>query len=559
MLRRLFIENLATIEKQSIDFGSGFLALTGETGAGKSIVIKAVTLLLGEKCPKEFIRSGASYLAVEALFDIRHNSSAKAYLDATGIGFEEELVLRRKVTLNGKNSVSINDYSSNLAGLTRIGRLLVDLHGQHSQQALLQPQRHIDFYDDYLGIGALVGEFGETYRDYTAKKREKEAIEANAADRTRKIDFIRFQIKEIDEAGISETEMEELRQEHKLLNNAEKMTSALRPISDWGEKPQSPMQEIAAGLSALEELVPIDPKLKKPVEDFKSGLIVLEEAIGELVAYGHRIEMNPQRLDEINERFSEVDKLKRKYGNSIREVLAFRHLLEEDLERLEHTAADSLALDGTIRTLENRLGEKSQTISQKREEKKREFEVRMAECLKELGMAKSKFEVRLERTNAKADGTALYSAKGADRVEFLISTNPGTPPRPLAKIASGGEVSRIMLALKTTINSDSEQNAMIFDEIDSGISGRVAETVGRRLLHLARRGQVVCVTHSPQIASSAQTHYRVDKRTDRNTTVTVVRRLDESERIAEIARFLAGSEITERTLSVAKEMLTERR
>ena len=559
MLRRLFIQNLATIKKQSIDFDSGFLALTGETGTGKSMIIKAVTLLLGEKCPKDLIRTGSSFLAVEAVFDIRDNSSIKLQLDTMGISFEDELVLRRKVTLGGRNSILINDYSSNLAGLARIGSTLVDLHGQHSQQILLQSQKHIDFYDDYLGIEDLVQEFGETYHNYTSKKKERDAIQMHTTDRNRKINFIHFQIDEIDASEISEDEMEELQQEHKLLNNAEKRKATLQPIADWMEEPYSPIQQVATNLSALEELLSIDSELKKPVDEFKSGLIVLEEAVRELIRYSDRIEINPRRLDRINKRFSEIDKLKRKYGNSIREILAFRHSLQEELEQLKRVAADSLVLDNEIQTLEKQLAEKSQLISQKRMEKKMLFETLVVGYLKELGMAKSKFEIRLNTLNPKANGTNSYTAKGVDQVEFLISTNPGTPLRTLVKVASGGEISRIMLALKTAINSNSAQTTMIFDEIDTGISGRVAETVGRRLLQLATRGQVVCITHSPQIASVAQVHYKVDKKMNRNTTVTIIKRLDESERVAEIAQFLAGNEITEKTLSVAREMLKERK
>ena len=558
MLRRIFIQNLATIEKQSVEFEPGFLALTGETGAGKSIVIKAVTLILGEKCPRDLIRAGTSFLAVEAVFDIQQNDALQRELDSMGIGFEDDLTIRRKVTAAGKNAIFINDFSSSLSGLSRISSFLIDLHGQHSQQTFLRPQNHIDFYDDFLGVGKIVSDFGDIYREYKLKKKEKESLEDSAIERQRKIDFIRFQISEIDGAGISQSEEKELRSEFNLLNHAEQLMSTITPIANWSDQSQSPLQEISSALAALEELLTIDPQLEKLVSEFKSGVIILEEAIGELSRYGDRIEINPQRLDAINERFSELDKLKRKYGGSVQAILIFRSSLQKELDELEMVEVDGAALDQLLITLENRLKEQSRHLSEKRKEKQSQFELLIMRQLKELGMAKAKFAIQMEAVGGSDTEVCSYTPKGADRVEFLISTNPGSPLRPLSKIASGGEISRIMLALKTVINSDFSPNTMIFDEIDAGISGRVAETVGRQLSQLGERGQVVCITHSPQIASAARLHYKVAKIMNQKSSSTQIKLLDETERIAEIAQFLAGNEITEKTLSVAKDMLLER-
>ena len=556
MLTRIYIQNLATVEKQIIEFKPGFSVLTGETGAGKSIIVKAVNLILGEKCPKDLIRSGEDFLSVEASFSIRDNQSVKVLLDEMEIEHDGELTVRRKVNIAGKNSVFINDHSSKLNRLSALGEWLIDLHGQHAQQFLLRSATHVDYLDQFANLRESVQQFQDLYRLLKQKQQEKEALERSAAERARNIDFIQFQIEEIENAGFTKEEITQLDEELRVLTHGEQIIETLTPIAEWHTMEPSPLNSISAVIGPLESLLKIAPELQELAGEIKSGLITLQEAATGVDHYLNNLNIDPNRLEVVNERLAELDRLKRKYGQTLDDIAAFKAEQNQNLANLEKQDINYLELENEIAELSEQVAVSSNEISNIRRSKKSEFEKLVLSALNELGLERSLFEVEITQLPKTESGEQAYNMKGLDQVAFLITTNPGNPLKPLAKVASGGELSRVMLAIKTTLSEDISQGTMIFDEIDSGISGRVAETVGFKLVKLGQTRQVVCITHSPQIASRADVHFRVEKQFSGDSSKTLVNPLDDEQRIEEIARFLGGNKISDKTLSAAREMLS---
>ncbi|PCI27893.1 MAG: DNA repair protein RecN [SAR324 cluster bacterium] len=548
MLERLFVQNLATVEKQIIEFPPGFTVLTGETGAGKSVLMKSLSLILGEKCSKDLIRVDSSFLSVEATFAIQENASVREILQALDIEDEGLLVIRRKVHRSGKNSIFINDHASNLNCLVQLGKQLIDLHGQHSQQTLLQSNTHINYLDAFAGLAEAVGKYQEGYQQLLHLKQQQEELLTSQAERARKVDFMRYQVDEIDSADFSLTEEKELQEEFILLGHGEQLLGALSPVAEWSSNEHSPLNMISLALHSLIDAVKIEPKLQAMADEIQGGLICLEEVVGDVKRYLDTLEINPQRLEWVNQRFAELDKLKRKHGATLEDVFAYRTQLQIDLDELEGIEENQDDLQREIGQLTQVLKEDARKISTQRQQKCGDFESLILNHLKDLGLERSKFFVHI---TPKEDLTS----KGLDQVEFLISTNPGNPAKALGRVASGGELSRIMLAIKTTLTHNLSLGTMIFDEIDTGISGWVAEAVGIKLRSISHTSQVICITHSPQIAAQAPTHFKVEKIFQGESSKTLITPLQPEERVTEIARFLGGNDITITALSVAKEML----
>lgn len=559
MLTRLFIQNLATVKKQVIEFETGFIALTGETGAGKSIIIKAINLILGEKCSKDLIRAEEKSLSVEGAFNIETNLPVIEILKSLDIEHEGVITIRRKVHGSGKNSVFINDCSLKLKSLARLGPHLIDIHGQHSQQALLHTATHVDYLDQFAGSRDRVKAFQTLYQSLSQKKKQKKELEQDSADRTRKMDFIQFQIKDIEKINFTQDEERELNAEFNLLNNSEQIIESLSPIASWFSQPDSPLSRISAEIHPLADINPISSSLKNAISEIQGGIIILEEATADINHYLDTLEVNPVKLEQINDRLSELDKLKRKYGSTIEEIDAFKKDQQNELVRLENLEVSFNDLEKEIAEIEAELQNLALEISKSRFSKQPDFEKHVLENLKELGLERSLFKVSIKPLPISNNSKQTLTSKGMDQVEFLITTNPGNPLKPMAKVASGGEISRIMLAIKTTLNEDISLGTMIFDEIDSGISGKVAEIVGFKLNELGNQRQIICITHSPQIASKAHSHFKVAKRFEKNSSQTEISKLSRKERTEEIARFLGGNKITQETLSVANDLITNRR
>ncbi|MCP4298131.1 MAG: hypothetical protein GY786_21300, partial [Proteobacteria bacterium] len=407
---------------------------------GKSVLIKSLYLILGNKCPKDLIRPEADYITVEATFSIEDNPDVQKLLDQMEIGNDNSLVLRRKIYRSGKNSVFINDYTSNNATLSKLGVYLIDLHGQHSQQRLLQSSTHMDYLDQFATNSDLVKEFAATYGDLLIKIAKLDKLEKDCNTRENKIDFLQFQLVEIKNADLSINEEKDLLDEFKLLSYGEQMIGSLTPVSLWNSEENSPIKIIDDSLYAIQEAVKIDPNLQKVADELQEGRIILEEAAADISRYLEKLELDPGRLDEVNQRLSELDKIKRKYGDTIERVLLHQVELQEELVELEQLETNLDSLRGEIRSLTEVLEKKSLEISEKRKLKKDSFQQSILKNMEELGLEKSQFLIDISPLLSK-DSKLAFGNRGADRVEFLISTNPGQPPKPLAKIASGGELS----------------------------------------------------------------------------------------------------------------------
>lgn len=549
MLTELNIKNFAIIDSLNITFGKGFNVLTGETGAGKSIIVDAVELVLGGRASSEMIRSGCDEAVVEAAFDISDISGISEKLIEMGIEGDDALVIKRTVSGSGKNKVFINGSMATIAMLSDIGEFLVDIHGQHEHQTLFKVERHIDVIDEYAAVGPLREEMAGVYSELNRVKNELESLKVSEADKEKRLDVLRFQSDEIGKASLKEGEEEGLLEERKLLANSEKLFDAGNTALELlYAQAGSALELVKKADSKIREIATLDESLKPTAESVNSVYASIEDAAMTLRDYVGKISFEPERLNEIEERLDLIGRLKRKYGNTVSEVLRYKEEVDRELEGIEKAEERTTELGKEVETLKASGLKIAETLSDKRKKASKELKNMVEVELSDLGMKKAVFEVKIDRI-------IDISSKGLDRVEFLLSSNPGEAPKPLSKIASGGELSRIMLALKKVLAGPSGVPTMVFDEVDSGIGGGIAEVVGRKLREVAQGRQVLCITHLPQIAAMADLHYAVSKGEEKGRTVTTVARLDENDRVDEIARMLGGMTITEASKRHAEEMI----
>ncbi|HTG01132.1 MAG TPA: DNA repair protein RecN [Nitrospirota bacterium] len=561
MLKELNIKNLAIIDQLRVEFTPGLNVFTGETGAGKSIVVDALSLALGERASAELIRTGSQEAVVEAAFDLnsRGRKQVSALLDEQGIGMQpgEDLIVRRVLSSAGKNKIYINGNLANLAALNELGACLADIHGQHEHQSLLSQERQLDLLDSFGGCDSLRDEVAAAYGQLMAIRKELAGLEAGERNRAQREDMLRFQKNEIEAAMLKPGEDTALMEEQKVLVNSEKLAGLCALVD---ETLYTSDESVLAGLkkviNGLEEILSIDKRLADAVELCKSGRAQLEESAREISAYCSKTEYDPQRLEQIGDRLDLIQKMKKKYGGTIEEVLAFGLQAAVDLDQMERGTEEIGRLKSEIEAVKFGLTDKASQLTKKRTAAARELAKKIEAELGHLGMKRAEFSVAImqEQGGDTLDGRKL-GPRGADRVEFLIAPNPGEEPKPLAKIASGGELSRIMLALKTLLVEGDGIPTVVFDEVDAGIGGAVAEEVGKRLKRVAAKRQVFCITHLPQIASMADSHFGVSKAVKGERTVTDVRMLDARERVDEIARMLGGKTITDATIKHAEEMI----
>ena len=558
MLVELHVTNFALIDHLDLTFGAGLNILTGETGAGKSIIIDALGLALGERAGVDLVRTGAQRATVEAVFDLTgapvevRQRLAEAGLD----GGEEEdtlLVTRELVRAGGKSQCRINGRLMPVAVLKEIAEGLVDVHGQHEHQSLLSSDRHIDILDNWCGKGALAlrAETAVLYSQVSALKREREQLRTDARERARMLDLYRFQQEEVAGANLKPGEEEELSADRSRLANSEKLSASAAEsyaLISGAERSGGALDALNAALASVEHAAGLDETLSPIVEALGSAVAYAEDASRELRGYQETVEFNPERLEEIEARLDLIRTLKRKYGETIEEIIAYGAELAGKLDALENSEAREEELTASIAKTEITLTQTAARLTAVRRKASQAFSSGIAHELADLGMAATKFEVSLE--------PQPVGSKGADRVEFLLSPNPGEPLRPLAKIASGGEISRIMLALKSVLAQTGAIPTMIFDEIDVGVGGRTAQTIADKLGALAKDAQILCITHLPQIASRAGTHFFIEKRVHEGRTTVTVSPLDPESRIDEIARMLGGSRRSDAVVQHAREMLS---
>lgn len=565
MLKELNIKNFAIIDQLHVEFSQGLNVLTGETGAGKSIVVDALNLALGERASVDLIRTGCQEAVVEASFELNGRGTAEisAMLSEQGIEMHpgEYLIVRRVLASSGKNRVYINGSLATLAALADLGSSLADIHGQHEHQSLLSLEKQMDLLDSFGGLEDIRNAAGEMYRRLHEAGRNLAELEAGARDRAQREDMLRFQKNEIEAAMLKPGEDEELANDQKVMANAEKLAATSAMITELLYSADDSAQvALKKAVTGLKDIVAIDNRLANALELCEAGRAQIDEAAREIAAYHERIEYDPQRLEQIGDRLDLIQKLKKKYGNTIESILEFGANASIGLERMERSSEEIEKLKSEIQSIKTGLTAKVKELTKKRTAVAQDLEKKVESELGHLGMKKTKFTVRItqEPGDDTLDGKKA-GPRGADRVEFLISPNPGEEPRPLAKIASGGELSRIMLALKTILVEGDSIPTLVFDEVDAGIGGAVAEEVGKKLRKVAAKRQVFCITHLPQIASMAGSHFGVSKFVKKDRTGTEVRLLDKQERIDEIARMLGGKTITDATIKHAEEMIARGR
>lgn len=553
MIRQLYIHDFAVIDELRMELGPGLNLLTGETGAGKSVIVGAVNVALGERADVGVVRSGCDRALVEMVLDVSDSPTAMNLLQEAGLDPEEgQIIVSREILQNGKSQCRINGRPVTLLFLKEVTDSLVDVHGQHEHQFLLKPARHIGVLDGWLGeqVQSLLAEISESYRQLSKLKSELLQLQSDERERARAIDLYKFQIQEVANARLTPGEESELEAERMRLANAEKLYTGSSEVFELlGDRSREfcALDALGEAVNTLQDLATFDPQLSSILESLQGAFYEIEDASRELREYRDAIEYNPARLQVIEERLNLIKSLKRKYGESIEEILDYIQALERRLETLSNYEERSAELIDTIQLLENEVARRASQLSEIRRSGAAAFSEAVKNELRDLGMRDALFEVAIENTD--------LSETGIDNVEFLISANPGEPLRPLAKIASGGEMSRIMLAIKCVMASVDSIPTLIFDEIDVGVGGRTAEVIARKLETLAKRAQVLCITHLPQIASSFGRHFCIEKHVREGRTVVSVRCLNDEERVTELARMLGGSSPSETAVRHAREML----
>lgn len=557
MLEELVVKNYALIDKLEVRFSPGLNILTGETGAGKSILVGALGLVLGMKGDPESVRAGTEEIDVTGVVDLRGNPEASAWLQEHGVDAEDQrLIIRRVVKRSGKGAIYVQGSPLPLAALKELTGTLFDLHGQHEHQSLLAADNHRRLLDHYGDLTALVDSFAEQYARLVALRGEHAAALADARDRERRVELLRYAIQEIEEARLQPGEEESLKQEQTVLANHEKLVGLLEEIHGAAAEGSSggALGRLRQCRLRLPEAAAIDPRLGPLVKQLDNAFYELEDFVASLASHKSSVSFDPRRLEAVEERLTLIRKLQKKYGATVEAILATLAENQKELAAIETSEAVQKRLEGEIGEAEREVRQQAGELSKRRLQAASSLEQRIAEELTQLGMPKVGFQVEVADRLSEA-GKPLYSPTGKDRVEFLISPNLGEPLKRLAQIASGGELSRIMLAIKSVLAQSDHINTLIFDEVDAGIGGEVALAVGERLKRLAKSKQVLCITHLATIAVRADNHLRVEKVIDGERTLTRVGAVSGATRREEIARMLAGDRRGDTSLRHADELL----
>ncbi|HEX8368606.1 MAG TPA: DNA repair protein RecN [Pyrinomonadaceae bacterium] len=563
MLSLLKIKNIALIDELQLEFAGGLNLLTGETGSGKSIIVDSLGALTGERVSSDLIKEGAQNAQIEGLFQIAASGELNKIFDESGIEFDDvgevELIVRRELSATGKNRIFVNNQLVTQSFLKKIGAFLVDIHGQGEQATLFNPATHLEMLDEYANLENLRRSVAGKYSELAAIQRELRNLREDEAQKLQLLDILRFQVEEIGKANLKAGEDDALEEEKRRLNNVEKLsTLSDESYSLLYENEEATVTTLEKAIRRVTELAEYESSFAAYMEGLQTAQAVLEDLAMSVRDFRNRLEFSPERLEEIENRLAEISRLKRKYGGSVESVLA--HLAESEA-RLSNIETAELREAELRKKLKNSRAEYLQIaveLHEKRTKAARKFEKDVEANLKAVALEKARFEVRINAPNDwQAEETdKSFTAKGFDQIEFYFSANVGESVKPIAKVASGGEASRLMLILKTTAKLSEHEKAMVFDEIDVGIGGRVAEAVGLKLKELAKTQQVLCVTHQPQVASLADHHFLVEKQAAKNRTEIRVKELSKTEKVEEIARMLTGREITETARRHAKEMLS---
>lgn len=557
MLRELHIKNIAVIEETSVEFNEGFQALTGETGAGKSILIDSIGMALGSRTSRELIRTGAEWAAVDIAFEI-DNEETVQNLSELGIDCEDgTVVISRKIYADGKSKCHINGRLTPLNVVREAGALLLTIHGQNDNQSILSPKTHIKFVDEYGSNDALLEEYREQFSAVREIKTSLATLESDEREKDKLIELLTFQTEEISAAKLKSGEEEELEERRSLLQNAEEISDAAQGAyyalqgSDEGG---GACDYVAEALRKLEAAKDFAPKLSECYDTLSSVMADMDDAKHELYVFADGVEYDRAELDNIESRLSLIFNLKRKYGATVDDILEYGEKSAERLAAIQKSDERRAELKAELEEQLGILSEIASRLTSARVEAALKLQESIMNELADLDMQKMRFSAEIGHLT-EADGSTRFTADGCDSVEFLISANPGEALKPLSKIASGGEMSRIMLAIKSVLSDTDSVETMIFDEIDTGVSGRAAQKIAEKMGKLAKVRQILCITHLAQIAAMADDQYLIEKNTEGDKTSTTVSSVTGEARRVELARIIGGVKVTELTLNAAQEML----
>ncbi|HMB90869.1 MAG TPA: DNA repair protein RecN [Rhodothermales bacterium] len=566
MLRTLYIRDYALIEELEVEFDSGLNIMTGETGAGKSIIIGALKMILGERASTEVVRTGARKAVIEGIFDEADTPKLRALLTDNQIEPQPQMILRREIT-SSHSRAFINDTPATLTVIRDVAAHLIDLHGQHEHQSLLRTEMHLDLLDSFGSLGGLLSAYQEHYDTVVALVKRRGELVARERQLRQQKELYAFQIDEIDRVEPQADEEEALDDERRVLENAERLYEATAQLYEMMYEADGAVNDqLVLIRNELHDLVRIDKAFETALDEIKSAQIIVSEVATFMQDYNARIEFNPERLEAIRLRLGELDTLKRKYGGTLEAVLVHRADIGEQFDLAADFEGAIKRIDGEIDEAQQKLSEAALRLSTKRHEVADRIEQAIIAELAKLGMPKSRFEVRFTRQDddkgwirlpiagREAERVTAF-ANGMDHVEFYISTNVGEETKPLARVVSGGEVSRIMLALKTILAKSDRLPILVFDEIDSGISGNMARKVGESMHDLANYHQIIAITHLPQIAALGDVHFVVEKVVEKGRTKTRIQRLEGADRTQQVATLISGTAITEAALESARELM----
>ncbi|MGX7393949.1 DNA repair protein RecN [Carnobacterium mobile] len=557
MLQELTIKNFAIIHDLSLSFESGMTVLTGETGAGKSIIIDAVGLLAGGRGSNEFIRYGENKCVLEGLFTMESNPITYELLKTYDIETEDDtLIIQRDIHRNGKNVCRINGRLVNIATLRLIGETLIDIHGQNEHQELMNPERHLEMLDQFgdKELLKMKEAYAVTFAAYKAAKTAYDKWQNSEQELAQRLDMLQFQVNDIEMAELREQEEEELLEERNLLTNFQKITSVLAESYDalQGEETNG-IDLIGRAMTEISTIEDIDTTYKQFSENIANSYFQLQELASDMLRELDQLAYDEDRLNEIEKRLELIHQMKRKYGDSFEEIKTYYEKIVVELDQLQNREDHVNQLVKKLSSLSEKLIQQGKELTKKRQAVAKQLETAIHDQLKELFMEKVIFEVRFFNQEKESDAAHAHEI-GFDQVEFYIAANLGEPLKALVKVASGGELSRMMLAMKTIFSKTQGLTSIIFDEVDTGVSGRVAQAIANKIYMVAMHSQVLCITHLPQVAAMADHHLFISKTEVDERTETHVEPLEEEEKVEEVARMLAGTEITKLTLEHAKEL-----
>ncbi len=554
MLTGLSIKNVAVIDKLTVDFHGGVTVLTGETGAGKSIIIDSINMILGDRANREAVRFGSDEAVVQAVFDAPE--SIQKLLADNDIDAEDgELIITRRVTADGKSSARVNGMAVTLNVLREISDSLVNIHGQHDNQALLTPSRHMGFLDAYADDAEQLDRYKSLLAERRGILKKLDSLKMDEREKMQRMDLLEYQINEIKGANLAANEEEELTARRTVLANAEQIKTAIDEAYAnlyGGDEAQPAYDGVSIAADALSRISGLNPRLNELYEAVNTIMYTMEDAAHEIKEYGDGVEYDERELNETEERLETISRLKRKYGGSVQAVLDYLAKAESELDDIKLSDEKTAELTEKLNETTDRLRAEGKKLTDIRKKAAADLEKRIETSLGELNMEKARFCVSVESADEFYDN-------GMDKAEFLISANPGEPLKPLVKIASGGELSRVMLAIKSILADTDEVGTLIFDEIDTGVSGRAAVSIAEKLKGIGKNKQVICITHLPQLAAAADNHYLIQKNTDGEMASTTLTELDERGREEELARIIDGREVSDLALKHARQMLSDAR